>query len=247
MNGNWERERESERERGASVVQWQRTGLLVNRSSGRSCSRGMIHNKIHLISPGCPRPNTALQSRIVALNSIHFIHIISLLHTQDAEMFCYLMANDSVQDMQMYQCGYYTQMSWKNKLVALSGHYLADCVHNDLVQCPVVWCVQHGEQRVHNVLVQHECRVSDRPGGQLTSEQHTDLLKVTVSTGQVAQHLGRRNNRFFIVLWQDCLLTEYVSSWGKKFIIIVMRKRGKNVLLVICRRERKYTRCCLGC
>ena len=31
-------------------------GLLVN--SNRSCSRGMLHNKIHLISPGCPWPST---------------------------------------------------------------------------------------------------------------------------------------------------------------------------------------------
>ena len=38
-----------------SMVQWQRTGLLVNRSSDRSCTRGMIHNKIHLASLGWPK------------------------------------------------------------------------------------------------------------------------------------------------------------------------------------------------
>ena len=32
----------------------------------RSCARGMIHNKIHLIRPGYPRPSVALQRRIVA-------------------------------------------------------------------------------------------------------------------------------------------------------------------------------------
>ena len=34
----------------ASVVQWQHAGLLANRSSDRSCSRGMIHIKIHLFA-----------------------------------------------------------------------------------------------------------------------------------------------------------------------------------------------------
>ena len=52
---------------------------LVNRSSNWSCTRGMIrnkqckinalkekiHNKIHLISPGCPRPSIALQCKIM--------------------------------------------------------------------------------------------------------------------------------------------------------------------------------------
>ena len=35
------------------------------------------HNKIHPISPGCPRPSIALQCRIVALKTIHYVH-----HTQ---------------------------------------------------------------------------------------------------------------------------------------------------------------------
>ena len=35
----------------------------VNRSSDRSYIRCMIHNKIHPISLGCPRPNIALQMR----------------------------------------------------------------------------------------------------------------------------------------------------------------------------------------
>ena len=47
---------------GASVVQWLlRAGLLVNRSSDWSCTGGMIHNRMHLIVPGCPRPSIALQ------------------------------------------------------------------------------------------------------------------------------------------------------------------------------------------
>ena len=50
---------------GASVVQWQHAGLLANRSSNWSCARGMIHNKIYLICPACPRPNIALQCRIM--------------------------------------------------------------------------------------------------------------------------------------------------------------------------------------
>ena len=39
---------------------------LVNRSKYQSCTRGMIHNKFNLISPGYPWPNIALQCRIVA-------------------------------------------------------------------------------------------------------------------------------------------------------------------------------------
>ena len=39
----------------------------------RSCARGMIHN-IHLISQGCPRPSLAVQCRIIALNTNHFIY-----------------------------------------------------------------------------------------------------------------------------------------------------------------------------
>ena len=46
---------------GSSVVQWWHAGLLVNRLSDRSYTRGMIHNKIHLFSSGCPRPRIALQ------------------------------------------------------------------------------------------------------------------------------------------------------------------------------------------
>ena len=35
--------------------------VLVNRSSDRSCIRGIIHNTIHLTSLGCPGPIIALQ------------------------------------------------------------------------------------------------------------------------------------------------------------------------------------------
>ena len=56
---------------GAAVVQWKRTGLQVNRSSERSCTRGKIHIKIHIIRPGCLQPSIALQYRIVAYNTIY--------------------------------------------------------------------------------------------------------------------------------------------------------------------------------
>ena len=36
-------------------------GLLVNRLSYWSFTRGMIHIKLHLISPGCPKPSISLQ------------------------------------------------------------------------------------------------------------------------------------------------------------------------------------------
>ena len=39
---------------------------LVNRLSDRSCTGGMIHNTIYLISPGCPRLSVILHCRIVA-------------------------------------------------------------------------------------------------------------------------------------------------------------------------------------
>ena len=63
---------------GVSVVQWQCAGLLANWLSDWSCARGMIHNKIHLICSGCPRPSIALQCRIVAKNTNHFISIVLL-------------------------------------------------------------------------------------------------------------------------------------------------------------------------
>ena len=43
-------------------------------SSDRSCTRGMIHIRILLISPGCSRPNIVLHCRIVASNT--FIHSV---------------------------------------------------------------------------------------------------------------------------------------------------------------------------
>ena len=39
--------------------QYSGSTLLVNRFGDRSYTRGMIRNKIHVISPGCPRPNIA--------------------------------------------------------------------------------------------------------------------------------------------------------------------------------------------
>ena len=48
---------------GSSVVGHWTAGQQVER---RSCTRGTIHNKIHLISLGCPQPSIALLCRIVA-------------------------------------------------------------------------------------------------------------------------------------------------------------------------------------
>ena len=76
----------------ASVVQWQRAGLLANRSNDRSCSRGMIHNQFPFIRPGCLRPSTALtvqnrglkhplfllQSAIWRTTGLYFCPIVSL-------------------------------------------------------------------------------------------------------------------------------------------------------------------------
>ena len=47
--------------------------LLVNRSSDLSCTGGMIHNKILLITPGWPRLNIALQCGIRGVNTTNFI------------------------------------------------------------------------------------------------------------------------------------------------------------------------------
>ena len=41
------------------VVQYWRAGLLAKRLSERSCTTDMIHNKIHLIRLGYPRPSIA--------------------------------------------------------------------------------------------------------------------------------------------------------------------------------------------
>ena len=49
----------------------------MNMYFGLLCStfltRGMIHGKIHFISPGCPRPGIAIQCKIMANNTNHFI------------------------------------------------------------------------------------------------------------------------------------------------------------------------------
>ena len=51
-------------------------GLLANRLNDWSCTKGMIHSKIHLIYPGCPRPSIALQVQNLALNIIHIISFV---------------------------------------------------------------------------------------------------------------------------------------------------------------------------
>ena len=57
-------------------------GLLVNRSTDRSCTRGMIYNQIYLISPGCPRSSIVLQvqNRGLTHNSFHFISNIYVFY-----------------------------------------------------------------------------------------------------------------------------------------------------------------------
>ena len=67
----------------SSIIQ-----IGVNHRTGdESCTWDMIHNKIHLISQGCPRPSVALQHRIVARNNIHshsnsrYIDILQTIHT----------------------------------------------------------------------------------------------------------------------------------------------------------------------
>ena len=52
--------------------------LSVCLSLSLSCARGMIYNKIHLISPSCPLPTSiALRCRMVASNTIHLILSLS--------------------------------------------------------------------------------------------------------------------------------------------------------------------------
>ena len=52
---------------------------MVNKSSDRSCTRGMIHNKMYLIIPGFLRPSIASQNRIMAYNTLtHSIHLIAI-------------------------------------------------------------------------------------------------------------------------------------------------------------------------
>ena len=51
------------------------SGLQVNSSNNRSCTRSMIHIKMHLFSPGCSLPSIAFQCRVVALNSIYFLNL----------------------------------------------------------------------------------------------------------------------------------------------------------------------------
>ena len=63
----------------AGVAQWYRAGLQI-KCGNQSCTWGMIRTKIHLISPGFPRPSSAIQCRIVALNSIHLFHYSFFIH-----------------------------------------------------------------------------------------------------------------------------------------------------------------------
>ena len=51
---------------------WYSGSALDCRSSDRSCGRGMIHNNIHVICLGYPRPSITLQCRIVAQNTNRF-------------------------------------------------------------------------------------------------------------------------------------------------------------------------------
>ena len=48
--------------------------------SDRSCNRGMIHNKIHFSSPGCPRPSIALQMQNRDLKH-HSFHLLQSEYT----------------------------------------------------------------------------------------------------------------------------------------------------------------------
>ena len=54
-----------------------RTELLVNGSSDRSCTRGMINNNIHLIGPGCLRSQCSLtvQNRGLTHQSFHLLFV----------------------------------------------------------------------------------------------------------------------------------------------------------------------------
>ena len=47
------------------VVQWC-AGMVVNKSSDRSCTRGVTYNQSNLISPGCPQPSRVLKGTIMA-------------------------------------------------------------------------------------------------------------------------------------------------------------------------------------
>ena len=59
------------------MVQWQHAGLQVNRSSDHSCTRGMIHNKIHLICQACPGPSISILNRDLKQHS--FLSIVDII------------------------------------------------------------------------------------------------------------------------------------------------------------------------
>ena len=59
---------------GASAAQWQHTGLLVNKSSGRFCTSGRFHNNIHHIT-GCTPALYSLTMQNRGLNTNHFLFI----------------------------------------------------------------------------------------------------------------------------------------------------------------------------
>ena len=51
-------------------------GLQVNRSRNQSCTRGMIHNKIHFINPCCPWPNFSYTVQNHGIKYHLFLHIV---------------------------------------------------------------------------------------------------------------------------------------------------------------------------
>ena len=59
----------------------------------------MIHDKIHLISPGCPRPSIALQCRIVAGLKCHLFQ----LHFQSQTSLCLVTFKKIISDCLIYQ------------------------------------------------------------------------------------------------------------------------------------------------
>ena len=71
--------------------------MLVNRSSDRFCTRGMIHTKIHLINPRCPRPSI-LTSAESWLRTPFDDKMCLWLRHEKIEKLCAVMGNELPED-----------------------------------------------------------------------------------------------------------------------------------------------------
>ena len=102
---------------------------------------GMIHNKIHLISPGCPRPNIALQmqNRSLKHDSFHFISVdVAMMQT-----YIYVQLTEALRERNGQPAWSREQVNEEyNRLLNMVAHervqMLKDAMHDAIVLQPLI-------------------------------------------------------------------------------------------------------------